>query len=454
MAACRTFAPVDRAVVRDYSRSLWQSCSRLHAQSSPRLRMERVLGSTRWGPSPRELGLLVLLSALSLGGCRQNTASEIVPEDAEPVVKVKVRTAGLEDWPRVVRVQGSLLADEISVVGAKVAGRVKQVNVDLGSVVADDAVLVTLDSEDLDLKVQQAEAQLEQVRAKLGLKPGDKEEGLNRARVPSVVQEEAIWKEALANLERGQLLVQERAMPVEELQQRQAAAQVAEAKYRAALNDVDEQVAMVGVKRAELGLAKQARDDGVIRAPFDGMIQQRHVAPGSYLQVGQAVVTLVRTNPVRFRASVPERDAPQVRLGQTARVGVEGESAELTGKVTRVSPALDLSSRSLVVEVDLPNPDGRLHVGLFAEGDLVIDAAAKTLAVPQTAIYEFAGVEKVWVVRDGRAAERAVQTGRRSGTKVEIRDGLTAGDLVIENARQGRIGPVTADEEGKVKSAK
>jgi len=263
-----------------------------------------------------------------------------------------------------------------------------------------------------------------------------------------VVQAEAVWNEAKLEYERAKGLLAEHAIPAEEVQQRQAALLVAEAKYRAALNEVDEQVALAAVKRAELGLARQFLADAAIRAPFDGVVQQRHVAPGAYVQVGQAVVTLVRTDPLRFRGGIPEREAPLVRLRQPAQVAVEGQADPFPGQVTRICPALDMSSRALQVDIDLPNPASRLHVGLFAQADIVIDPDARTLAVPLTAIREFAGVEKVWVVRGGKAAQEPVQTGRRTAARVEILEGLAAGDLVLVDSRQGRAGPVVVEIQG------
>jgi RND family efflux transporter MFP subunit len=390
---------------------------------------------------------LLLLVAVALSGCQPTAATQAAPS-AEPgrvPPKVKVIQLRPRNWPRTVHVQGSFLADEISIVGAKVANRVKEVNVDLGSVVRGGDVLVALETEDLDFRVQQAEAQLTQVRSKLGLKADEPEQSLDPLKVPSVVEAEAVWKEAKSEYERAELLVKGNAITVEEMQQRQAARSVAEAKYRMAINDVNEQVAVAAAKRAELGLARQFRLYAEITAPFDGVVQVRHVAPGCYLQVGQAVVTLVRSNPLRFRGGVPEREWALVRLGQEAQITVEGQTKTFPGKVTRISPALDMSSRALQVEIDVPNPDLRLQVGLFAEAEVVIDPTARTLDVPVSAVYEFAGVEKVWLVRDGKAIQRTVRAGRRDAERIEIIEGLAAGDLVLTDSRQGSAGPVTPE---------
>ncbi len=385
-------------------------------------------------------------------GCRQGGASESKPaeEAAEAPPNVKVVTLQLQNWPRTARVQGSLLADEHSILGAKVAGRVKQVNVDLGSVVRQGEVLVALEPEEFELRVQQAEAQVEQVRAKLGLKPDQKENSLDRSKVPSVVEQKALWDEAKHEYNRAKDLLAGKAIATEEVQQREAALAVAEAKYRAALDEVDEMVATIGTRRAEVGLARQSLTDATLRAPFDGMIQQRHVAPGSYLELGDPIVTLVRTDPLRFHGGIPEREVPYVRLRQAARIRVAGEEQELSGQVTRICPALDTASRALVVEVDLPNPESRLRCGVFAEAEIIVDPAARTLAVPASAVREFAGIEKVWVVRHGEAVEQPIETGRRNAQRIEVLDGLAPGDAVLVEHRQGRAGRVVAElDQGK-----
>ena len=138
------------------------------------------------------LGSLLPLVAV-LAGCRAN-ASPPKPDTETATTtpaQVEVAAAELRPWPRVVRVQGSLLADEHAVIGTKVAGRVQQVQVDLGSQVAAGDVLATLETEEFDLHVRAAESQLEQVRVKLGLKPGDDEEQLDPTQAPAVVQESA-----------------------------------------------------------------------------------------------------------------------------------------------------------------------------------------------------------------------------------------------------------------------
>ncbi len=400
-----------------------------------------------WRPLRAALGFAALaLVSAGVAGCQGSAYSEpgaSGPTAAEAPPRVQVTAAQLQPWPRSVSVQGSLLGDERAVIGAKVAGRVKKVLVDMGTQVRQDDVLAILETEEFDLRVQEAQAQLEQALAKLGLKPHESEAKLDRTRVPTVVQQEALRNQARANLTRAKSL--ETMIAQEEFEERQAELDVAEARYGSALNDVEEQVATVGIRRAALALAKQNRVDAEARAPFAGIVEHRQVAPGVYVQVGQPIVSLVRTDPLRFRAGVPERQAIHLRPRQKAEIRVEGQAEMLRGEVSRISPALEMSNRALTVEIDLPNPESRLRVGLFAEAAIVVELDARTLTIPATAVGEFAGVEKVWVVRDGQAAETIVTIGRRQRDRVEVLAGLSAGDLVVTEAEQGRAGPIQAE---------
>ncbi len=400
----------------------------------------------------------LLFLAIAPAGCsrpgRLNAEPAEEAQDATPP-KLAVTPVRLEIWPRVVRVQGALVADDQVVVGAKVAGRVKQLGVDLrktpvdvGSPVQQGSVLVSLDTEELDLRVELAKAQLAQACAKLGVAPEEDEKKKDKTQVPTVKQEAALRHQAEDNWKRTSDLRarQQEAVTEEEVDARKAAWDAAQARYEAAVNDAAEQIQLIGVRRADLALAKQIRADAEIRAPFDGIVEQRYVAPGAYLQAGQAVVSLVRIDKLRFRAGVPEREAVAVREKQKVAVRVEGESAVLEAEVSRTAPALETSNRSLIVEADLPNPGLRLRAGLFAEAEILVDPDAKTLAVAAGAVTEFAGVEKVWLIRQGQAAEKIVQTGRRDRNRVEILQGLSPGDLVAADARQARRGPVEIEQ--------
>jgi len=167
-------------------------------------------------------------------------------------------------------------------------------------------------------------------------------------------------------------------------------------------------------------------------AAFDGVVQQRIAALGEYLAAGAPVAELVKIDPLRFRAEVPERDAAMIRIGQTVQLAVDGATREYTGRVTRLSPTITERTRILQMEADIPN-DGALRAGSFARATIVTDTTSASLAVPKEALITFAGIEKVVVVEKGKTKEKPVATGRRTGMWVEVLSGVEAGDEVVLN---------------------
>jgi RND family efflux transporter MFP subunit len=217
---------------------------------------------------------------------------------------------------------------------------------------------------------------------------------------------------------------------------------VAEARYAGALNAAREKIALIGVRQVEVALARDRLRNSAIVAPFDGFVQQRLVAPGDFVQVGDRVATLVRTNPLRFRGSVPEHHAQSVAVAQEVRLQVEGIVEPLTVRVTRISPSLEQASRSLMFEAEVANGDQQFRTGLFAEAEIVVNPQAVALVVPQSAVVEFAGAEKVWKVIDGMAHEQEVLTGQRRSSGIEILSGLSPGDMILSDGSQGSVAQI------------
>jgi RND family efflux transporter MFP subunit len=303
--------------------------------------------------------------------------------------------------------------------------------------------------------VSRAEAQLAQARAAVGLDADDPLESLDAEKAPPVRQAQAVWQEAKIKFERGKQLRSQNAMTQAEYDQVTAAERVAEAMFASALNGVREKIALIGVQSAELSLAKQRLEDAVVRAPFDGLVLQRHVAPGSYVQVGDAIATVIGSKTLRYRGTLPERHAQSLQIGDEVRLHIESLQEPRVAKVTRISPTLDSLTRALLYEAQIDNTDCALRAGLFGEADVVLDPAARAIAIPSSAIVEFAGVEKVWRVADGILAERVIQTGQRRGNEVEIVSGLAAGDQILLRASDGKAGRLepTASRQPEVSNA-
>jgi RND family efflux transporter MFP subunit len=390
---------------------------------------------------------VALAMCAAIIGCQTERATVVEQPKQATSSNVDVVQARLEPWPETIRIQGSLLAYEDAVVGSKLPGRVDTVHVDVGTVVKAGEPLVTLVRSELDLRVQLAEAQLRQACAAIGLKPEDDESAYNSKLAPGVMLEQALVSEAQSNLERAQSLITTRAITQGEYETLVALLKAAQARYQTALNSAGEQVSMITVRRKELALAKQAVKDSQIVAPFSGVVGDRRVSPGEYVQAGQAVVTLVRADKLRFTAGVPESRAAAIQVGQRIEVHVGGaDDKPLVATISRVSPTVLQSNRSVLMQADVVNPELKLQAGLFGEADVVVDPNAQAIVVPISAVSRFAGVEKVWVVSDGIVKQQTVRTGRRDESRVEIVEGVPAGATLVRDAADGRDGPILASQ--------
>ena len=335
-----------------------------------------------------------------------------------------------EPVARSVTVSGTLAAEEQVTVSFKVTGRVEELRVDLGSIVHKGDILARLTPTDFDLRLRQAEAALQQARARLGLDPTGETDTVDVNQTSLVRQARASMTEAQRQRERVATFVQRGISAKADLEAADAALEIAAGKHQDALEEVRNRQAILAQRQSELALARQQLDDTTLRSPIDGVVRERLVFAGEYRSAGTPVATVVRQHPLRLQLAVPERASSALRVGQRVRVSVEGDSEVHEGRVTRVSPSIAEGTRTLPVEAEVPNVDGKLRPGTFAKADIVT-AENPALMVPQSALVVFAGVEKVLVVKDGKAREQRVKTGLRVGDRVEILDGLSAGESVI-----------------------
>ena len=362
---------------------------------------------------------------------------------AEPR-EVRVSPAESGTLPRVITVTGTLAAEEQVDLGMKVAGRLAEITVDLGSRAAKGEALARLVATDFELRVQQADAALQQARSRLGLSADEPDSAVDPEQTSLVRQARAVLQEARLARERAQHLLEERLIPRSDYDAAEAAYQVAEGRTQDALEEVRNRQALLVQRHTELELARQALKDSVLYAPYDGAVRQRLAAPGQFVAVGQPIVTLVRVHPLRLKLAVPERESAGLREGLEVRLTVEGSPGLHRGRVARLSPAIEEGSRTLSIEAEVPNQDGALRPGSFARAEIETAAGEPVVLVPASSLVTFAGIEKVIVVRDGAAAERRVHTGRRANGSVEILEGLAAGEpVVLEPGNLANGQPVT-----------
>ncbi len=352
---------------------------------------------------------------------------------------VRVAVVTTRPMERVVTVTGSLAAEEAATLSVKVAGRLKNIPVDLGSVVKKGDLIAQVEPRDYELRLQQSAAALSQVRAAVGLPLEGTDDRFDPEMISTVKEARAVSEEATANRDRVLNLSKQGVVSKSELDTVESAYKVALNRFEAARDDARTRQAILAQRRAEYDLAKQQLTDSSMRAPFDGAVQARLANLGEFLSAGTPVVKLVKTDPLRLRLEVPERDAASVRLGLRVRLLAEGHTNVYAGELTRVSPAIDELSRMLLVEADIRN-DGSLRPGLFSRAQIVTVNDDPGLAVPANALITFAGLEKVVTIQDGKAFEKVVTTGRRGTNWVEIVSGLGAGEKVVVDPGNLRTG--------------
>jgi membrane fusion protein (multidrug efflux system) len=178
-----------------------------------------------------------------------------------------------------------------------------------------------------------------------------------------------------------------------------------------------------------------------VRAPFAGLLGIRQVNPGQYLPPGSAIVMLQALDPIHADFSLPEQDFPKVAVGQKVEVRVRGEGDRVVpGAVSAINPGLDPGTRNVRVRATLPNPDGRLRPGMFAEVRVILPTVKQVLTVPQTAVFFRPYGDSVFVIQDkdgARIAEnRPVTTGEVRDGFVEVVKGLAPGDKVVSAGHQ------------------
>lgn len=391
---------------------------------------------------PQSRSGLVYRAALCLAGfllvinaaCKSDYPASARQKDAgaDKGAAKQVRTARVAEMPvgQTVTVNGTLAAYDQTTVSVKVPGRISSISVDLGSVVRRGQAIAQVEQQDYRLRVQQAEAALAQARARLGLSPDGTDDRVNPEQTGTVRQARAVMDEARVNRQRSATLVEQGVVARAEFDAVDAAYKVAQSRYQDAIEEIRNRQGLVLQRRSELALARQQLADTMVYAPLDGVVQEKRTSVGEYLAAGAPVVNIVRMDPLRLRAEVPERESQTVHVGQNVRVTVEGDPNAYAGRIMRLSPTISEQKRVLMVEADVSN-NGRLRPGAFAHADIVTNDSSMAVTVPTSAIVTFAGIEKVIVAQSGKAVEKPVTTGRRVAEWTEILSGVNVGDAVI-----------------------
>ncbi|TSD63888.1 efflux RND transporter periplasmic adaptor subunit [Inquilinus sp. KBS0705] len=199
---------------------------------------------------------------------------------------------------------------------------------------------------------------------------------------------------------------------------------VSKEEYETSLSSLNSLKAQADVVRAQM-----ARTE--IRAPFSGTIGLRSVSPGGYLSPSTPIATLVNIDPAKLTFSVPERYLPIIGKGSKVTFNVESSRNTFSATVYAIEPALDATSRTITVRAEAPNHDNLLTAGSFAKINLTLDQIPKTIMVPTQSVIPDLKSSKVWLYKNGVAVSKDVKTDLRTDTKIQVVEGLKAGDSVV-----------------------
>jgi RND family efflux transporter MFP subunit len=376
------------------------------------------------GRSLRRLAITALALLTSTACTRTQASSAAHPRT------VDVELVARQRMHRNIQVVGTLAAADQVVITADVDGRVERILSDLGDRVHEGQPLVELDAGQLRNRLEQQRATLARALAGFGvtgrdqpLPPIEQTPGVKRT-TAALAQAEQAWKHAAA-------LNQRAIVSDEELEDAELKYTMALTARDSALEEARNLRVDIDAAQASVQLTERELLDTTIRAPFDGYVQQRQVTVGQFVSAQSAVLTLVRVDPLKLLAEVPERMMPWVHAGQEVTLALDAAAAHTReGTITRVSPAVDHSTRAFPIEATVPNADGAFRPGTAATALLASDLVEPMVTIPATAVQNRYGVDRVFVINGSRLAVREVKVGERLGDRIEIEQGLTDGDEV------------------------
>ena len=382
-------------------------------------------------------------AVVSCRGSKANVRKEEKAGASGPVaIEVTTAEAITRELPRFFEATGSLAADQQTDVAPQTSGKVVALGVDIGSHVNRGQLLVKLDDTELKLRVDQAQAQLEQTKAavrqaeeKIGLKPG---QTFDPNRVAEVAAAKATYDLAEKNLRRAETLIESGDVSRSYLDQQRSLNDQLREQYEAALAQARQNYAAVLVARtnvanaqAQLALARQNLSYVNINAPMEGYVSERVADLGEYVSPQQKVATIVKINPLRIRIDIPEQAIPEIQVGQSVSMTTSAwPDKNFSGRVARIAPNVSANSRTLTVEAEIENNSGVLKPGQFATVRILQPRPQPAVLVPRRAVTTQNDSSHVFVIKNGQAELRLVQLGQTEGDLIEVKSGLASGELV------------------------
>jgi multidrug efflux pump subunit AcrA (membrane-fusion protein) len=368
------------------------------------------------------------LAALTGAGCSRTDTAQARGRDGAPK-PVKIELVREETVRRGVEVVGTLAAEDEVTVSSEADGAVSRILADLGDQVKAGQVLVELDREKLQYSYDQQKAAHARALAKYGAASASNPPPIEQT--PDVQRASAELVQARQAYQRAEELHKRQLVPKQALEDAEATLHAKQAGYDSALQNAKNLRADIDASEATMKLADRQLRDTAIRAPFDGYVQKRLVALGQLVKAPTPVMSLVRIDPLKVTAEIPERLAPWIKVGQDVTLFVDAyPNRSIAGRVSRISPAVNTSSRAFSFEALVPNGGGQLKPGTFARVRVETSRVDTVLTLPYTALQYRYGVNRVFVVNDERLAVRELKVGDRLGDRIEIVSGVKTGEQV------------------------
>jgi RND family efflux transporter MFP subunit len=371
---------------------------------------------------------------------------------------VRVTPIITSDALRQVTIFGTLFGEEDVLISAKIPGRVSEVLADLGDIAGEGATLAKIDPTDYTLAVGEQRAALAASLAKVGL-PEIPQGEVDLSLLPEVARARAEEANARSRLDRARLLY-ERAPPLlseQDFADIQTQFEVAKTTEAVARLNAESQIAEARVRASSLRTAEQRLADTVVAVPREKpltfRVAERRVSVGEQVTQGQVLFRIVATDRVKFRGRVPERYAGRLAPGSPATLRLDAPAESVLAAVTRIAPAADALSRTFEVEIEAGNPTGAMKPGSFAHASIEIGSESGVRFVPEEAVVTFAGVSRVYSVREGKAVEHRVSLAPAEKglhellANVQGRTGLEEIDAVVMSPGNLRAGQTVRVED-------
>jgi RND family efflux transporter MFP subunit len=345
-------------------------------------------------------------------------------------VTVNVAPVLAREVKREVESVGSLFPYEEVIISSEIEGRVEEVTADLGDRVIANQVLVRVSDEEQGYIVRQNEAQLRQSLERLGLK-NEKDRVRDITETPDVRRAQAELFDAEQRYKRVRQLVEQQIGSRQDLDEAKARHDSLKAAYDTTVNQTRNLIQEVERTQAQLELQRKRLRDTSIRAPFAAFVKERLVNVGQVVAPNTPVFSLVKTDPIRLRIEAPERMATWIKVGQMSTVTLEAfPDRTFRGKIWRISPTVEQSKRTFVVEALIDNPSGELKPGSYAKARIHTDKTDRIRLIPTSAIHYVFGANKAYIVKNDAVEAREVKLGDRFGDNVEIIEGIAEGEQV------------------------